>query len=46
MQIEGIQRMFRILIGFSDAAKAIPIETSETAVKAITSPVKSIIEVL
>ena len=46
MYIEGIQRMFLILIGFSEAVKAIPTETSETAVKAMTNPVKSMIGLL
>lgn len=44
--IEGIQRRFFSLIGFSEAVKAMPTETSETAVKAITNPVKSMIGLL
>jgi len=44
--MEGIQRRLRSLYGRSDAVKPMPIETSETAVKAITSPVKFMIGVL
>ena len=38
--------MFRSLIGFSDAVSAIPIETKDTAVNAITRPVKFMTGVL
>jgi hypothetical protein len=44
--IEGIQRMFLSLIGFSEAVKPMPSETSETAVNAMTNPVKSMIGLL
>ncbi len=44
--MEGIQRMFLSLIGFSEAVKPIPSETREIAVSAITNPVKSKIGLL